>query len=88
MITDYVNMTEEDINRFQNGLDLLLTLARIHYGELGTLIGVSRQTIMNLCKGDIKMRKTQYIAINVMLDYKLGEEYKKLLEIVYSMKGL
>ena len=74
------NISDEKIFKLQKSLPIIRNLAGWTAEELGTNIGVTRQTITNLEKSDtLSMTKTQYIAIRAVLDYEIAQSNNKTL---------
>lgn len=89
MIKDYTNPTNEEIAKYQDLLSTILMLSKIKYSELGDYLGVTRASIYNMCNKHVEITKTQYIAINVVLEYVIGEKkYKKILKMAKEYKEL
>lgn len=89
MIKNYINPTKEEIVKYQELLSEVLTLSKITRAELGEYIGITRQQVANLDTCHCPMSKTQYITINVVLEYVIGEEkYKKILKMAKELKEL
>lgn len=62
-------ITEEDIKCFQDNLKKRRKELNISVNHLAESIGVTRATIYNLENNKIKMSKTKYIALSVVMDY-------------------
>lgn len=62
-------ITEEDIKCFQDNLKKRRKELNISVNHLAEAIGVTRATIYNLENNKIKMSKTKYIALSVVMDY-------------------
>lgn len=62
-------ITEEDIKCFQDNLRKRRKELNISVNHLAEAIGVTRATIYNLENNKIKMSKTKYIALSVVMDY-------------------
>lgn len=60
--------TQDKISRLQNSLSTLRKVAGWSAEELGELLDVTRQTIVNLETGQTKMTKIQYMAIRLTFE--------------------
>lgn len=68
------NFDEQKINRLQENLTVLRKVAGWSAEDLAKMIGVTRQTIVNLEKaGNYQMTKIQYIAIRTVLEAEARE---------------
>ena len=65
-----VKYNSPEINKLQDNLPALRKLAGWTAEELGTKVGVTKQTISNLETKHTDMSKIQYIAIRSVLDYR------------------
>lgn len=74
--------TQEIICRFQDSLSTLRKVAGWSAEDLGNQLDVTRQTIVNLETGRIKMTKIQYLAIRMALQREIEEHENKTLEKV------
>lgn len=74
--------TQEIICRFQDSLSTLRKVAGWSAEDLGKQLDVTRQTIVNLETGRIKMTKIQYLAIRMAFQREIEEHENKTLEKV------
>ena len=66
--------TPSEIDNLQKNLKRIRQAGGWSAEEFGKMIGVTKQTIRNLEKGETNMTKIQYIAIRAILDYELEEK--------------
>lgn len=71
--------TQEQVSRFQDSLSTLRKVAGWSAEELGELLDVTRQTIVNLETGQTKMTKIQYMAIRLAFEAEAQDNSHKTL---------
>ena len=65
--------TKFEIEKLTQSLPSIRKIAGWSSGDLGELIGVTKQTISNIETRKSTMSKTQYIAIRTIIDYEIAE---------------
>lgn len=66
------DMTEAKISRLQNNLATIRKVAGWTTAQLGEEIGMTRQSVSNLERGNTTMSKTQYIALRAVFNYEIA----------------
>ena len=66
-----MNTDERYISRLQESLPIIRKVAGWSAEDLGSKIGVSKQTISNIERQNTKLTLTQYIAIRSVIDYEI-----------------
>lgn len=74
------------VSRLQENLSSIRKIAGWTAGDLGEMIGVSKQNISNLENNKIRLSQAQYIAIRHLVDYHITKTSNKVLKM--SMKLL
>ena len=78
-------LNETKIARLQRYLSALRKIAGWSAEDLGNLLGVTRQTIVNLENASVKMSKLQYIAIRPVLDAEAQDSHNQTLQQAISV---
>lgn len=73
------NHTQEIINRFQDSLSTLRKVAGWSAENLGEILDVTRQTIVNLETGQTKMTKVQYLAFRATFQKEIQDSKNEML---------
>lgn len=77
---------DSKILRLQDNLLLIRKAGGWTAEEFGRFLGLTKQTIRNLEKGETKMSKVQYIAIRSVLDYEIqNNEDKQLVSHILKL---
>lgn len=73
------------ISRLQENLANIRKVAGWSAEDLGEMLGVTRQTIVNLENSNVQMSKTQYIAIRALLDVEIQRSNNETLSQVIEI---
>ena len=73
------------ISRLQENLANIRKVAGWSAEDLGEMLGVTRQTIVNLEYSNVQMSKTQYIAIRALLDVEIQRSNNETLSQVIEI---
>ena len=66
-------ITTEDIQRLQENLFIIRSVAEWKAEELGEMLGLTKQSISNIEHGKTNMTKAQYIAIRALIDQEIKD---------------
>ena len=85
---DVLQSKEEIIANFQLHLKLIRQAINWDQGELGELIGVSRQTINNIENFRTPLNTTQYVALAAVIDKKINDKpaLRNLIDTILAME--
>lgn len=85
---DVVDISQEDIQRFQQGVQTIRTALSVSQAAIAKMLGMSRQNYWMLENGTIRMLPRHYIAVRVALKYCAAVEGKEdLLEAHLRLYG-
>ena len=66
-------ITDNEISKLQNYLELIRLAGGWSRASFSELLGITKQTLINLEKKTSKLSKLQYIGIRTILDYEVAE---------------